>query len=395
MPEAESLFAQTFRSTTRIHGLTHDFYRYPARFDPVFIRYVLEALTEPGDWVLDPFMGGGTTIVEALSMGRGAIGSDINDLARFVTRVKTTPLSKADAVEIKTWTNTVVGLAKSGALDYDFNLTPIKNLPPEVYPFFATAMRLSNGLRFRRRRMFALCALVSVGQWALDGTRRTPDTLELAEQLYVRVGRMLRGLDDLVSAARDTGTWKNRMTRMRHIRAYSSSDSNLASNLKRRAIQPKLIITSPPYPGVHVLYHRWQVFGRRETPAPFWIANLRDGQGEAFYTMGGRSQLGIARYFRGLTDSFTKLSAALHPRAYVVQLISFSHTKTQLPRYRDAMTDAGFEETSVGDIESGAVRTVPNRRWFNHSRQLNDSSNEFVLVHRLRRNSHSGSANAD
>lgn len=35
---------------------------------------------------------------------------------------------------------------------------------------------------------------------------------------------------------------------------------------------PGLILTSPPYPGVHVLYHRWQVQGRKETPAPFWIA---------------------------------------------------------------------------------------------------------------------------
>ena len=36
---------------------------------------------------------------------------------------------------------------------------------------------------------------------------------------------------------------------------------------------PRLVVTSPPYPGVHVLYHRWQVDGRKEAPLPFMIAN--------------------------------------------------------------------------------------------------------------------------
>ena len=29
-----------------------------------------------------------------------------------------------------------------------------------------------------------------------------------------------------------------------------------------------LVVTSPPYPGIHMLYHRWQVDGRKETDAP-------------------------------------------------------------------------------------------------------------------------------
>jgi hypothetical protein len=51
---------------------------------------------------------------------------------------------------------------------------------------------------------------------------------------------------------------------------------------------PKLILTSPPYPGVHVLYHRWQVDGRKEAPLPFMITNKLDGAGSSYYTMGDR-----------------------------------------------------------------------------------------------------------
>ena len=44
---------------------------------------------------------------------------------------------------------------------------------------------------------------------------------------------------------------------------------------------PRPVLTSPPYPGVHVLYHRWQVDGRKEAPGPFWIAGKLDGAGSS------------------------------------------------------------------------------------------------------------------
>jgi hypothetical protein len=61
------------------------------------------AFTDPGDVVYDPFMGGGTTLVEASSLGRKAIGTDINSLAFFISNVKTTPLSNSDISTISRW----------------------------------------------------------------------------------------------------------------------------------------------------------------------------------------------------------------------------------------------------------------------------------------------------
>ena len=46
--------------------------------------------TRPGEIVLDPFMGGGTTLVEACSLGRQAVGTDISSLATFTAKVKRT-----------------------------------------------------------------------------------------------------------------------------------------------------------------------------------------------------------------------------------------------------------------------------------------------------------------
>src|SRR5687768_8259008 len=91
---------ESLHSTRLISGLTHNFYRYPARMSPELAHAVITQFSNPDDIILDPFMGGGTTIVEALANGRRAIGIDLNPLAAFVTLVKTTPLSYDDQLLI-------------------------------------------------------------------------------------------------------------------------------------------------------------------------------------------------------------------------------------------------------------------------------------------------------
>ncbi len=71
---------------------SHDLHPFPAKFPPQVPLTFIEGLTQPDDVVLDPMMGSGTTIVEAVRTGRSAIGFDIDPLARLVTRVKTKPL---------------------------------------------------------------------------------------------------------------------------------------------------------------------------------------------------------------------------------------------------------------------------------------------------------------
>src|SRR5690349_5272505 len=96
------------QSDKPVEGLTHCHYKYPARFSPEFVGATIEALSEPGDVVLDPYMGGGTTIVEALARNRQAIGCDLNSLSVFVTKVKTTTLSRRDAAELTAWAAEIV-----------------------------------------------------------------------------------------------------------------------------------------------------------------------------------------------------------------------------------------------------------------------------------------------
>lgn len=81
----------TFRHA-KTQGGTHGIHPYPAKFIPQIPRRLIELL-HPGDdsFVLDPFCGSGTTLVEAQALGHGAVGIDVNPLAALLARVKTSP----------------------------------------------------------------------------------------------------------------------------------------------------------------------------------------------------------------------------------------------------------------------------------------------------------------
>ena len=103
-------------SQDKVDEAPHNFYKYPARFSPVFAREAIKAFTRKGDTVLDNFCGGGTTLVEAIGLGRKAVGFDISSLAVFLARTKTSAISVHDKAEILDWANVVSGAVSLGSM---------------------------------------------------------------------------------------------------------------------------------------------------------------------------------------------------------------------------------------------------------------------------------------
>jgi len=64
---------------------------YRACFKPQLPRFFIDRLTRPGDTVYDPFMGRGTTLLEAALLGRVAIGCDINPLSKVLVGPRLQP----------------------------------------------------------------------------------------------------------------------------------------------------------------------------------------------------------------------------------------------------------------------------------------------------------------
>lgn len=54
---------------------------YRGNWSPYVPRNLMLLYSNPGDWVLDQFLGSGTTLVEAKILNRNALGIDVNDKA--------------------------------------------------------------------------------------------------------------------------------------------------------------------------------------------------------------------------------------------------------------------------------------------------------------------------
>jgi len=74
------------RAANRLHEIS-----YRACFKPQLPRFFIERLTERGERVYDPFMGRGTTLLEAALLGRVPLGCDANPLSVVLTRPRLQP----------------------------------------------------------------------------------------------------------------------------------------------------------------------------------------------------------------------------------------------------------------------------------------------------------------
>ncbi len=137
-------------------------------------------------------------------------------------------------------------------------------------------------------------------------------------------------------------------------------------------------------------YHRWKVRGRKESPAPYLIANSLDGQGINHYTMSARNKDSLRKYFEKLESAYRGIAAMMGSGTVLVQVVGFSDTSDQLPRYLASMESVGLKEVKFDQLatdDDGRLwRDVPSRRWWVAARENTATApatgRETVLVHR-------------
>lgn len=391
-PEMTTEILAAVQSREPVGGLTHTFYRYPARFSPLLVRAVLKAFSAPGDVVLDPFMGGGTSLVEAAVLGRRAVGCDISSLAVFISRVKTTIYSAEDLATIKDWSCSLCNVwsirtpvpttSKWQEMGYHKNLGDKATW--RIRKIIQLILAHVNLLPDTKQKEFARCVLLRTAQWALDNKKEIPPIGIFRTRFVDNLLEMMEGAREYSSAVQAV---THEGAGVPAPDCFQASAAVVGENAALRTNPPSLVLTSPPYPGVHVLYHRWQVRGRKETPAPFWVAGELDGNGASYYTLGGRHQHKLKRYFEQIEAAFTSIARLASHHTVVVQVVAFSEPTWQLPSYLTAMERAGYYEVRFPDLateEDGRLwRTVPNRKWYADQRGMTNSSQEVVLFHRL------------
>ena len=333
-------------------------------------------------------------------MGRRAAGTDVSSLAVFLAKAKTSRPCEADISSVNRWVqdfsdkcNLRIIVAQPDDCvrheweqpDYQRNLRTRSTWA--IRKLLQLARDQISTLPTPNQRRLARCIVLKTAQWALDCRKVIPTAREFRQQMCQDARDILEGIREYLEATSSAATRYGLKAWLRPICLLRSAVGIEHDPRVRKFSPPKLVLTSPPYPGVHVLYHRWQVHGRRETPAPFWIASSKDGCGGSYYTFGDRHRSNLSTYYQTAMDAFRSVSHISDSQTVLVQMIAFSDPSWQLPKYLQVMEQSGFIETRLSSIvnsSDGRVwRSVPNRKWYADQRGPTSSSREVVLFHRL------------
>ena len=371
---------------SRVRGSTHRFYTYPAGFSPVFVEAAIKSLTRKNDLVLDPFMGGGTTLVEGLIANRKVVGIDLNPISTFVTKVKATKLSKKNRKFIEDWAEDMSNKIKFNIKDDRFvkkafsiinykglgkkEILNLKNIIKGSSFYLKNLKRIKNKKESDFLRLLLLRCLHST----LHDKRPIADFHVFKSKIRSNSLDMLEGMKSLDPYLKNS---RNKYK----IYNKSSSQSHKIKELKSKKVS--LIVTSPPYPGINIPYARWQIHGRRNTTLPYLILGFKIPENKSIFNFQNPRNESLNIYFNTMKNIFSSLRKISSRKTNILQLVAFNNKKGVFNKYLKTLEECGFKEIHLK--KNGYVwRKVPNRSWQARLKGNIPTSNEVLLLHKIK-----------
>lgn len=167
--------------------LTHWIYPYKGKFHPQMIRAILNVIgVAPGETVLDPFIGSGTTAVEAQLLGINVIGVDVSPLCRLQSWVKTHAHLVVDEVchQADAFLDAVGGTMFASSSDVQARIRADETDP--IKKFLNMALLIGASDKERRGRAYAK----SVGIALRQMIESAKDFREAVDALGLHLGRV-------------------------------------------------------------------------------------------------------------------------------------------------------------------------------------------------------------
>lgn len=393
---------------------SHGLHSFAAKFPPQLARWGIERYSAPGETVLDPMAGSGTTLVEARLLGRHALGVDIDPLARLIGRVKATPLDPdlivvASSALLADLDADVARLAAARARGQPFaEAFPEVAIPDFPNRDFWFLPAVSEELALLRRRIDAIegtalrelfylvfsaliitkssTSVANVRDLAHSrphfvAPRRTPDVLKA---FRTRLARLTRGLGeftrrcDPASSARIVGD---------DARALPLGDASV-----------DLVFTSPPYvnaidyPRAHKFSLHWLGDALGTDPRAYrelgrsYIGTDRVPIGTCLALAGGRSgvrrlddqlgrlaeadprRAGVARrYFDDMAAVLGEIGRVLRPGRHAVVVVCPSQIAGVAIATHALLADLGEATGRLAHVET-------------HERTLDDAKRQLPIV---------------
>jgi len=226
--------------------ITHGYHRYPAKFIPQIVSRLAEKYTKEGDFIVDPFGGCGTTLVESKVMGRPSIAVDINPVAVLITKAKITPINP-DKIEkefatlqkkLETYNeNTKVKAPEHERIDYWFK--------PEQKRRLAFIFAEISKTKDQDVQDFFFCGFSNILKncsiWLQKSNKPTRDfekkPSEPIKTFLKQIKMMLRGNTRLFEMLSEKG----------YLKVPSKVICTDARTIPAKDDSVSLIVTSPPY----------------------------------------------------------------------------------------------------------------------------------------------------
>jgi DNA modification methylase len=240
---------------TQTSYLTHDYHRYPAKFIPQLAERLIKENSKPADLVCDPFMGSGTTLLEAILNSRRTYGTDINPVSVLISRAKTTPIEPSylkdqiSSVLVRINTdleNRTGAMTIFGAADFSSIIPDNKKIdywfPEEQKIDLAIILSRINCIDNQDIRTFLLCAFSNIlkvcSRWMMKSIKPTIDKHKLIASAYRSFALQSKRM-----SIKNEDLW-NRIGRKQADCVIDNIDARTINVENESAT---LIITSPPY----------------------------------------------------------------------------------------------------------------------------------------------------
>ncbi len=240
----------------------HDWYRFVLSFPPHLVRAYLERFgVEPGQQVLDPFCGTGTTLVECKKQGIASLGLDANPMAHFASGVKTD--WQPDPAGLLTHARQVAAAAAAQLAAAGIEDNPLRPLDPlpslQTLPALAAALLLRGSISPLPLHK-TLVLLDCLGRHG-DARYAAHERLALAKAVVQQASNLRFGPEVGVGPAKADApvlsAWLAAVRVMTEDLAAVQTPASPATQVSARdardldSIPPQSIvavITSPPYP---------------------------------------------------------------------------------------------------------------------------------------------------
>jgi hypothetical protein len=314
---SEDALPQTER-TKHVHSL----HPYLGKFIPQLVEVFLRRYFRPGDRVYDPFVGSGTTLVEANAFGASSIGCDISAFNCLVSRVKTYPYSLG-ALE----------LGLRGALEQTRQTVDVVTIDDasDWLRSWYSPRSLTELLAYQCVASQSLddpgwdAAMVILSRAARSARRTTHFDLDFPRKPVRRPywchkhKRTCRPIDEAMKFLRrytdDT------VRRIRDFAAIRSDRPVTVIHADARLVelpqQPSGIITSPPYPGL-IDYHEQHRYS-------YELLGLEDRRHDEIGPASlGRSRRAIRSYVEAMIAVFANAHEQLPRGAPVIIVVNDS-----------------------------------------------------------------------